>query len=73
VTLVHLLASVVRLVGLLATFLALWFMAGGLRTVVSGRIDERRRSATSLQIAVPLLVAGLLLLVTGHWLVVWAG
>jgi len=50
----------------------LWLSAGGMRTVVSGRIDERRRSANSLKLGFPLLIAGLLLLFGGMWLANWA-
>ena len=57
---------------LLATFVGLWFSAGGMRVVVSGRIDERRRSAGSLKRGLPLLAFGLILLFGGTWLVRWA-
>jgi hypothetical protein len=65
-------ANVVRLLGLLIVLPGLWFSAGGLRVVVSGRIDERRRSANSLKVGLPLLVTGLLLLFGGTWLANWA-
>jgi hypothetical protein len=65
------LANLVRVVGLVMTILGLWFSAGGMRVVVSGRIDERRKSAHSLKRGIPLLVAGLLLVVGGTWLVTW--
>jgi hypothetical protein len=61
------LANVIRLVGLALTVMGLWFSAGGMRVVVSGRIDERRRSANSLKRGIPLLIVGLLLLVGGTW------
>jgi hypothetical protein len=61
-------ANVVRFVGLVVTGMGLWYSAGGLRVVVSGRIDERRRSASSLKWGLPLLALGLLLLVGGTWL-----
>jgi O-antigen/teichoic acid export membrane protein len=64
--------NVTRFAGLLVTFAGLWFSAGGMRLVVSGRIDERRRSAYSLKVGLPLLVLGLGLLVGGSWLVRWA-
>jgi hypothetical protein len=57
-----------RIVGLLLVLPGLWLSAGGLRVVVSGRIDERRRSARSLKIGLPLLAIGLLLLFSGSWL-----
>jgi hypothetical protein len=69
---VELLANVVRLIGLVIVVPGLWFLAGGLRVVVSGRIDERRRSAKLLKLGLPLLVAGLLLLFGGTWLAGWA-
>lgn len=56
------------IVGLLVTLAGLWFSAGGLRVVVSGRIDERRRSASSLKTGVVLLVVGLCLLFLGMWI-----
>ena len=65
-------ASIVRLVGLIVSVSGLWWLAGGLRVVVSGRIDERRRSASSLKLGLPLLVVGLLLIFGGTWLANWA-
>ncbi|MEX0613089.1 MAG: hypothetical protein WD738_23105 [Pirellulales bacterium] len=62
------LGNVLRLFGLFVTIAGLWLSAGGLRLVVSGRIDERRRSANTLKWGLPLLVLGLLLLVGGTWL-----
>ena len=64
-------ANVVRLVGLVLTFVGLWFSAGGLRVVVSGRIDERRRSVNSLKRGLPLLASGVVLLLGGTWLANW--
>jgi hypothetical protein len=54
------------------TLTGLWWTAGGMRVVVSGRIDERRRSASSLKCGVPVLIVGLVLLVGGSWLANWA-
>ena len=65
-------ANVVRLAGLIAVLPGLWFSAGGMRVVVSGRIDERRSSARSLRIGVPLLILGVILLFAGTWLANWA-
>jgi hypothetical protein len=65
-------ANLVRLVGLVIVLPGLWLSAGGMRVVVSGRIDERKRSAQSLRIGVPLLVIGVLLLFGGNWLANWA-
>jgi O-antigen/teichoic acid export membrane protein len=64
-------ANAMRLIGLLVTIAGLWFSAGGMRVVVSGRIDERRRSAKSLKLGLPLLVLGIALLVGGIWLANW--
>ena len=65
-------ANILRLIGLLVLLPGLWFAAGGMRVVVSGRIDERRRSASSLKVGAPLLVLGLVLLFGGSWLAQWA-
>ena len=67
----ELFANILRLVGLVMTIVGLWQSAGGLRVVVSGRIDERRRSVNSLKRGLPLAVAGLLLLIGGTWLATW--
>jgi hypothetical protein len=56
------------LIGLAVTFAGLWFTAGGLRVVVSGRIDERRRAANSVKRGLPLLAVGSVLLFGGTWL-----
>jgi hypothetical protein len=69
---VETLGNVVRFVGLVVTVIGLWLSAGGMRVVVSGRIDERRRSASSLKRGMPLLALGLILLFGGTWLVRWA-
>jgi hypothetical protein len=66
------LGNVVRLAGLVVTLVGLWYSAGGLRVVVSGRIDERRQSANALKLGLPLLGLGVVLLVGGSWLVNWA-
>ena len=65
-------ANILRVIGLLALLPGLWFTAGGMRVVVSGRIDERRRSANSLKFGLPLLVLGLVLFFGGSWLANWA-
>ena len=71
-TALEVVADIVRLVGLVIALPGLWWVAGGIRTVVSGRIDERRRSVNSLKLGLPLLIAGLLLLFGGTWLANWA-
>jgi hypothetical protein len=68
VTPVELLGNLMRFGGLLVTIVGLWFSAGGIRVVVSGRIDERRRSKISLKKALALLVVGLLLFIAGTWI-----
>jgi hypothetical protein len=68
VTPLELFGNVLRFAGLLVTIVGLWMSASGMRVVVSGRIDERKKSAGSLKRGVPLLVAGLLLLFGGSWL-----
>jgi hypothetical protein len=57
-----------RFVGFFFVLPGLWLSAGGLRVVVSGRIDERRRSERSLKLGLPLLATGLTLLFVGSWL-----
>jgi hypothetical protein len=61
-------ATVLRLIGFVLTVWGLWKSAGGMRVVVSGRIDERNRAANSLKSGLPLLVVGLILLFFGSWL-----
>jgi hypothetical protein len=65
---VETIANILRFGGLAVSIAGLWYMAGGMRVVVSGRIDERRRSAKALRLGVPLLLAGVLLLSLGIWL-----
>ena len=66
------LANVLRFIGLSVTLPGLWLSAGGLRVVVSGRIDERRRSGRSLRLGILLLVLGVVMLFGGTWLTNWA-
>ena len=61
-------ASLLRFVGLVVIVAGLWKSAGGMRVVVSGRIDERKRASSSLKIGLPLLVAGLAVEFLGMWL-----
>jgi hypothetical protein len=68
VTILEVLGNLLRFAGLIITIVGLWLSASGMRVVVSGRIDERKRSAGALKRGVPLLVVGLLLLFGGSWL-----
>jgi hypothetical protein len=67
------LATVLRFVGFVLTIWGLWKSAGGMRVVVSGRIDERNQASKSLKIGLPLLAIGLVLLVLGSWLAARGG
>jgi O-antigen/teichoic acid export membrane protein len=71
VTALETLANALRFAGLLVTLAGLWFSAGGMRLVVSGRIDERRKSAKSLKLGLPLLLTGIVVLAAGAWLANW--
>ena len=62
------LATVLRFVGLVLIVYGLWKSSGGMRVVVSGRIDERKRASHSLKIGLPLLVIGLAVEFLGMWL-----
>lgn len=66
------LAAVVRIVGWLCVVPGLFFAANGVRTVVSGRIDERNSSARALRLGLPLLAVGVALVFGGTWLANWA-
>jgi hypothetical protein len=68
----EILANMIRVMGLILVLPGLWFSAGGMRVVVSGRIDERKQSAKSLRIGLPLLAVGVLMLFGGTWLANWA-
>jgi hypothetical protein len=61
-----------RLAGLVCLVPGLFLAANGVRTVVSGRIDERARSAQALRWGLPLLMTGVVLLFGGTWLANWA-
>jgi hypothetical protein len=65
---VETLASLLRIAGLLLVVAGLWFAAGGMRVVVSGRIDERRKAAGALRRGLPLVVAGIVMLLLGTWI-----
>ena len=61
-------ANIVRFVGLAIAIAGLWYSAGGMRIIVSGRLDERRRSTQSLKFGLPLVAVGVLLLIGSFWL-----
>lgn len=61
-------ATILRLAGGVCMVPGLFLMASGLRVVVSGRLDERRRSQRALKIGLPLVIVGLILLFGGSWL-----
>lgn len=65
------LIRMLRLVGLLLLMPGLWYLAGGLRVVVSGRIDERNRSAQSLKKGCAFLAIGIFVLIGAAWLNAW--
>jgi hypothetical protein len=65
VTTWEILARLLQFIGLSVILLGLWFSARGMRVVVSGRLDERRQSARSLKLGIPLLIVGTLLLLLG--------
>jgi hypothetical protein len=60
------------LLGIVSTVFGLWSVAGGLRVVVSSRLDERKQSGTAFKYGVPFAVVGILLLLGGIWLANWA-
>jgi hypothetical protein len=65
---VETIAGIVRFVGLAIAIAGLWYSAGGMRIIVSGRIDERQRSSQSLKFGLPLLAVGVLMLIGSFWL-----
>jgi hypothetical protein len=70
--LLRVLGYALSLIGFLSAVFGLWSVAGGLRVVVSGRMDEREQSAKSIKIGVPFAVVGIALLFGGIWLANWA-
>jgi hypothetical protein len=65
---VETIANIVRFVGLAIAIAGLWYSASGMRIIVSGRLDERRRSTRSLKFGLPLVAVGVLLLIGSFWL-----
>jgi hypothetical protein len=66
--LLALFSILLRLGGLTVIIIGLWFSAGALRLVVSGRIDERNEAEKSLKVGLPLFFVGVVLLLFGFWL-----
>jgi uncharacterized membrane protein len=66
--LLELLSIVLRLAGVTLIVFGLWFSTGGVRMVVSGRIDERNQAQHSLKLGLPLLFGGLFVVWFGFWL-----
>jgi uncharacterized membrane protein YjjP (DUF1212 family) len=67
-TLWGVIASALRIAGIVCLVPGLFLAANGVRTVVSGRIDERSRSQRALRIGLPLTILGVCLLFGGTWL-----
>jgi prepilin signal peptidase PulO-like enzyme (type II secretory pathway) len=67
-----LLGYALSLIGFLSAVFGLWSVAGGLRVVVSRRIDERRESMKAVRFGIPFAVGGIVLLFGGIWLANWA-
>jgi hypothetical protein len=63
-----LVSILLRLGGMTLVIFGLWFSSGGLRMIVSGRIDERNTAAKSLKLGLPLLGAGIALVLFGMWM-----
>lgn len=57
------LVTILRYVGFALIITGLWFSAGGMRVVVSGRIDERKKSTRSLKRGLGLLLVGVAMLI----------
>jgi hypothetical protein len=70
---VRILGNILWVVGGLMAVFGLWSVAGGLRVVVSGRIDERNQSGKAAKIGIPFAVIGVVLLFVGIWLANWEG
>lgn len=63
---------VLAIIGVLAAVFGLWGVAGGLRVIVSRRVDERRQSSKAVKYGIPFAVVGIILLFSGMWLANWA-
>lgn len=67
----HALGYLLCVIGAMSTVFGLWGVAGGLRVIVSGRVDERRQSSKAARFGVPFAVGGIVLLFVGIWLAEW--
>ncbi len=67
------LGNLLQLAGLVAAGAGFWLLAGGLRVVVSGRIDERRKSARALKRGLALALVAAVLFGVGTMVVREAG
>ena len=70
---VRILGNILWMVGGLMAVFGLWSVAGGLRVVVSGRMDERKESGKAAKIGIPFAAVGVVLLFVGIWLANWGG
>jgi hypothetical protein len=68
----RLLGEAMLAVGAMSAMFGLWCAVGGLRVVVSSRVDEKRQGSRSARFAVLYIVAGLILSFGGLWLAGWA-
>jgi hypothetical protein len=66
------LGYVLAAIGVCAAAFGLWSVAGGLRVIVSGRLDERSRSGKIAKIGIPFAVGGVVLLFIGIYVANWA-
>lgn len=64
----ELVSILLRLAAMTLIVFGLWFSTAGVRMVVSGRIDERNEAQKSLKLGLPLLGAGIVLLLFGFWM-----
>jgi hypothetical protein len=69
---VKLLGDALLIAGVMSAVFGLWCAAGGLRVVISNRVDEQRRGGRSAKFAVSFILAGLILSFGGLWLASWA-
>jgi hypothetical protein len=66
------LGDVLLVAGVMSGVFGLWCAMGGLRVVISNRVDEQRRAGKSAIFAVFFILVGLALSFGGLWLAGWA-